>query len=307
MKFIAKASAVLASVGLLAAASAQEPVKFNVPGVTQPAAQPAAPAAKPTTPAPAPAVTPAAAPATTAAAPAPAPAAPVRKYTDAQVAEAYGWIVGQQVGLRQLEFTKAEVEAIGRGMVAMASGAQPTFDPQAMEAELQAYMGKKAEAFETKRQAFLQQLKIKNITEGTAFFTKLKENKAVVELPSGLRYEILKPATGAAAKPGQIATIHYTGSLITGEVFDSTVQAGAQPVDLPVKAATPSDPNGIISGMFEGLQKIGVGAKAKLYIPPSLAYGDAGSPGGIPPAATLVFEVEVVAVKDAPKEAPAAK
>jgi len=299
MKFIAKVSAVLASVGLLAAASAQEPVKFNVPGVSQPASQPAAPA----TPA---AKAPASAPAAT---PAAAPAAPARKFTDAQIAEAYGWIVGQQVGLRELEFTKAEVEAIGRGMVAMAAGGQPSFDPQAMQPELQAFMAKKGELFEAKRQAFMQQLKVKNINDGAAFFTKLKENKAVVELPSGLRYEITKPATGAPAKAGQIATIHYTGSLITGEVFDSSLQAPpggtAQPVDLPVRAATAENPNGIIPGMAEGLMKIGVGAKAKLYIPPSLAYGDQGNQG-IPPAATLVFEVEVIGVKDAPNETPAA-
>jgi FKBP-type peptidyl-prolyl cis-trans isomerase len=70
-------------------------------------------------------------------------------------------------------------------------------------------------------------------------------------------------------------------------------------------AGTPENPTGTIQGMVEGLSKIGVGGKGKLYIPPSLAYGDAGNQG-IPPGATLIFEVEVLSVKDAPKT-PAAK
>jgi FKBP-type peptidyl-prolyl cis-trans isomerase len=287
MKFIVKASAVLASLGLLAAASAQEPVKFNVPGVTQPAAQPAAPAPAP-------------------AAPAPAPAAPAPvKFTETQLMETLGYIVALQTQMeaqaQALEFTPAHREAIVRGFGLALNGKELPYDAQQIQAQLQEFMSKRQEAFLTK-------LRMKNLADSNAFFTKLKENKNVVELPSGLRYEITKPATGAAAKAGQVATIHYTGSLLSGEVFDSSVQRG-QPVDLPVRAATAENPNGIIPGMAEGLQKVGVGAKAKLYIPPSLAYGDEGTPG-IPPGATLVFEVEVIGVKDAPKEsapAPAAK
>ena len=285
MKFISQVSAALVSLSLLVAASAQDAVKFNVPGVSTPAAQPATPAAAPAT--------------------APAPAAkPVAKFTESQIAEAYGWIAGQQLGLRQLEFSKAEIEAMARGMIAMAAGGQPTFDPQAMEPELQAFMAKKTEAFETKRQAFLTQLRMKNLADGNAFFTKLKENKNVMELPSGLRYEILKPATGLVPKPGQIVTLHYTGTLITGETFGTTAES-KQPIDLPMHAGNAESPEGTLIGMVEGLSKVGVGGKAKLYIPPSLAYGDAGNQG-IPPGATLIFEVEVVGVKDAPK-APAAK
>ncbi len=282
MKFTSQVSAVLAGLGLLATASAQDPIKFNVPGVSTPASQPAAPAA---------------------------PAAPARKFTDAQIAEAYGWVAGQQLGLRQLEFSKAEVEAMARGMVAMASGAQPSFDPAAMEPELQAFMQKKAEAFETKRQAFLTQLRMKNLSDGQAFFTKLKENKNVIELPSGLRYEILKPATGPVAKPGQIVSLHLTGTLVTGETFASTTQGESkEPLELPMTVGSPENPAGTIPGMVEGLAKVGVGGKAKLYIPPSLAYGDSGNQG-IPPGATLIFEIEVLGAKDAPKgtATPAAK
>ena len=99
---------------------------------------------------------------------------------------------------------------------------------------------------------------------------------------------------------GQQAKIHYTGTFINGQTFDSSIQRG-QPTDMVIKEGA------IIAGMVEGLQKISVGGKIKLYVPPHLAYGDEGIPGGIPPAATLIFEVELLEVKDAPPEAPAAK
>jgi len=256
--------------GLLVAASADDAVKFSVPGVSGGAAQPAA---------------------APAAAPAPAAAAPAKpKPTEAQLAEAYGWYTGMRLGLNQLGFTKAEVEAIGRGMVGAAAGGQPTFDPKEIGPELEAYLGKKNEAYGLK-------LRAENQAIALQFFTKLKENKNVVELPSGLRYEVTKPGTGALPKAGQQVTFHYTGALATGQVFDSSVERG-QPAEMVLL------PNQVIPGMLEGLQKVAVGGKIRLYIPSSLGYGDDGSQG-IPPAATLIFDVEMLGVKDAPKEAAA--
>ena len=260
--------------GLLVAASAEDAVKFNVPGVPASAPQAAAPATQ------APGATPAA-----------APAKP--KFTESQLAEAYGWYSGMRMGLNQLGFTKAEVEAMGRGMVGAASGAQPSFEPKEIQPELEAYLGKKNEVFMTK-------LRMEQLNQSAAFFIKLKENKNVVELPSGLRYEILKAGTGAVPKVGQMVNIHYTGTLVSGQVFDSSVERG-QPVDMLLQ------PGQLIPGMVEGLQKVAVGGKIKLYIPPSLAYGDEGSQA-IPPGATLIFEIELLGVKDAPPPAtPAAK
>jgi FKBP-type peptidyl-prolyl cis-trans isomerase len=272
MKLTTKFTAGLLSLGLLVAASADDAIKFNVPGVT-----PSTPAAQPATPAPA------------AAAPA---AAPVKKtYTQAQIAEAYGWFMGAQLGLRQLEFTKDEIEALARGLQGVASGAQPAFDAREIGPEVEAFLAKKS-------QVFMGKLRTQQEAMNAEFFTKLKENKAVVETPSGLRYEIVQAGTGAAAKPGQVVPINYAGKLLTGQVFDASADRG--PVDLLVQVPTPQNPNGIIPGMFEGLQKTGPGGKLVLYIPPQLAYGEEGSSGVIPPSATLVFEVEIVSVKDAP-------
>jgi FKBP-type peptidyl-prolyl cis-trans isomerase len=299
MKFTSQLSAVLASLGLLVTASAQDPVKFNVPGVTTPAAQPAAPAKGPAASAAAPA------------APVPAPA--TVKFTEAQMMEAYGFIFALRSGLPEelqaLEFSPANRESVARGFGLALTGKDLPFDQaqaQQMQTQIQEFLKPKQAAFAAKRQAFLTELRLKNINEAAAFFTKLKENKNVVELPSGLRYEILKPGTGPMPKIGQLVTLHYTGSLVTGEVFGSTTAGeNKEPIELSMTAATIDSPNGTIPGMVEGLLKVGVGGKAKLYIPPSLAYGDSGNQG-IPPGAALVFEVEVLGVKDAPKT-PAAK
>ncbi len=280
MKFTTKITAALASLGLLVAASAQDQFKLN----TGTPAKPATPAPAPATPAPAPV------------APVASPAAPKAKYTEAQVAEAYGWYMAAQLGLRQLEFTKDQVEAMSRGLLGAVSGAQPSFDPKDIGPELEAFLGKKQENFMTK-------LRYQQMAEGAAFFTKLKENKNVVELPSGLKYEILKPGSNVFPKPGQLVTIHYVGTLVNGQTFDSSVERG-QPVDILLQAATAQNPNGVIPGMFEGVQKVGIGGKIKLFINPSLAYGDTGSQV-IPPGATLVFEVEVLGAKEAPKDAAA--
>lgn len=272
MKLTSKLTAGIASLGLLIAAVADDAVKFNVPGVTTPATTPAAaPAAQPTPP--------------------PSVAAPAKKYTEAQIVEAYGWFMGAQMGLRQLEFTKDQVDALTRGLQGVAAGGQPPFDSKEMGPEVEAFLAKK-------NQVFMGKLKAQQMAMNLEFFTKLKENKSVVELPDGLRYEIVKAGTGAVPKPGQIITIHYTGALLTGQVFDSSAEQG--PADVLLALPSAQNPNGVIPGMFEGLQKTGVGGKLKLYIPPQLAYGDDGAPGAIPPSATLVFEVEIMGVKDAP-------
>jgi len=282
MKFYSCFTTVLVSLGLLTAASAEDPVKFNVPGVSTPAAAPAK------------------APATAASpAPAAAPATPAVKFTEAQLMEAFGYIFVLQTRMadqmQALEFTPAHKEAMLRGIGLALNGKDLPYDPQQIQGQLQEFMGQKQETFMTK-------LRMKNLADNVAFFTKLKENKSIIELPSGLRYEVLKPGPGPAPKLGQMVKIHYTGTLVNGQTFDSSVERG-QPIDLPMSPATTENPMGTIPGMVEGLQKIGVGGKAKFYIPPSLAYGDAGNQG-IPPGAALIFEVEVVEVKDAPKVTP---
>jgi len=126
-----------------------------------------------------------------------------------------------------------------------------------------------------------------NKEAGKAFLANNKKNPAVVELPSGMQYEILKDGTGESPKASSTVTTHYTGTLIDGSVFDSSVERG-QPAQFPV--------NGVIKGWTEALQLMKPGSKWKLYIPSDLAYGEGGSPPKIGPGATLIFEVELISV-----------
>ena len=105
---------------------------------------------------------------------------------------------------------------------------------------------------------------------------------------SGLQIEHLREGSGASPKATDKVRVHYTGTLIDGTVFDSSVERGT-PLEFPL--------NRVIPGWTEGLQLMKVGGKARLTIPPQLGYGAWGSGDAIPPHATLVFDVELLDIK----------
>lgn len=105
--------------------------------------------------------------------------------------------------------------------------------------------------------------------------------------PTGLKYMVEKEGTGIKPGPEDKVTVHYTGKLLDGTVFDSSVTRG-EPATLPL--------NGVIAGWTEGLQYMKEGSKYIFYIPSALAYGAQGAPGAIPPYSDLVFEVELIKV-----------
>jgi FKBP-type peptidyl-prolyl cis-trans isomerase len=229
------------------------------------------------------------APASTAPAAAPAAVAPAAPaYTDAQLLEEFGWYVGQKTGLSQLQLGPAESDSLGKGIMAALNGKEAPF-------ELQKIGPAMSEFIQKKQTAILDRLRMKNLGETNAFFLKLRDNKNVVEMRDGLRYEVLVPGTGDAPKPTDTVKVNYTGTLVDGTVFDSSERQG-KPVEFAL--------NKVIAGWTEGLQKISKGGKIKLYVPPQLAYGDEGRPG-IPPGATLVFEIELLDVTPAAAAAPA--
>jgi len=128
----------------------------------------------------------------------------------------------------------------------------------------------------------------KNLLAGTEFLAKnLADNAKVVQLESGLQYEILTEGSGAKPSLTSKVTTHYHGTFIDGKVFDSSVERG-QPASFPV--------NGVIQGWTEALQLMPIGSKWKLFIPANLAYGTNGSPGAIGPNETLIFEVELLSI-----------
>lgn len=127
----------------------------------------------------------------------------------------------------------------------------------------------------------------KNLEEGLLFLAENLTKEGVIELPSGLQYEVLAEGDGDIPTATNEVKCHYHGTLIDGTVFDSSVERG-QPAVFPV--------NGVIQGWVEALQLMTVGSKWKLYIPSELAYGAQGAGGTIGPNTTLVFEVELLEI-----------
>ncbi|QUM87763.1 FKBP-type peptidyl-prolyl cis-trans isomerase [Moritella sp. 36] len=119
------------------------------------------------------------------------------------------------------------------------------------------------------------------------FFAENGKKEGITTTESGLQYEVLAAGTGKKATPSDTVTVHYTGSLLNGNVFDSSVERG-EPATFAL--------NRVIPGWTEGVALMNVGSKYKLYIPSELGYGAQGAGADIPPNSTLVFEVELLEI-----------
>ena len=126
-----------------------------------------------------------------------------------------------------------------------------------------------------------------NLTLGREFLEENAKNDSVVQTESGLQYMVLKEGTGAKPGPTDNVTVHYTGRLLDGTVFDSSVDG--EPATFPL--------NRVIPGWTEGLQLMSEGAKYRLFIPSELAYGENGAGDKILPNSTLIFDVELIKVE----------
>ncbi|OUR96945.1 hypothetical protein A9Q84_11455 [Halobacteriovorax marinus] len=195
------------------------------------------------------------------------------------------YVLGQQIGS---DFTnqgmKIELEpffesfkAAFNGEPSKLAGAEMQEIMQTFQVHMQAQhterMGKEAEV---------------NLTIGTDFLAKNASEEGITTLESGLQYRVLTEGNGKKPAASDTVETHYEGKLINGDVFDSSYQRG-ETVSFPV--------NGVIPGWTEALQLMGEGAKWQLFIPAALAYGEAGSPPVIGPNSTLIFDVELIAVK----------
>lgn len=127
-----------------------------------------------------------------------------------------------------------------------------------------------------------------NVREGEEFLAANKEKEGVITTESGLQYKVITPGTGRTPKATDTVETHYRGTLINGKEFDSSYKRN-QTTSFPV--------NGVIKGWTEALLLMKEGAKWQLFIPSDLAYGARGAGGDIGPNATLIFDIELIAVK----------
>lgn len=130
----------------------------------------------------------------------------------------------------------------------------------------------------------------KNLTMSQAFLEENKKQPGIIALPSGLQYKIIREGAGTAPGPADFVTVNYRGTLINGTEFDSSYARNA-----PATFAV----NAVIPGWTEVLQLMKPGAKWTVYIPPNLGYGERGAGSKIAPNSALIFDIELLAVKQA--------
>ncbi len=186
---------------------------------------------------------------------------------------ALGMMIAQN--LQSQGFEKLDVAQFAAGFDDNTNG-KASISPQQANSLIENYMRSQSE----KRYAGTKEA-------GEKFLAENAKRPQVKTTASGLQYEILREGNGSTPRATDTVTTHYHGTLISGKVFDSSVERGT-PIDFPV--------NRVIAGWTEALQLMKVGAKYRLYIPYNLAYGERGAGGSIGPFETLVFDVELLKV-----------
>ncbi len=157
-------------------------------------------------------------------------------------------------------------------------------EPAVAGPEIQAAM----KALQQKLQAKAAATGKENLAKSNKFLDENKKKQGIQTTASGLQYEVIKSGSGASPKLENEVSVHYEGKLISGTVFDSSIKRG-EPASFGVGQ--------VIPGWTEALQRMKVGDKWRLFIPPNIAYGERGAGGDIGPNEALIFEVELLEVK----------
>lgn len=187
---------------------------------------------------------------------------------------AWGLAMGQQ--LRGMGVKDLDTECFGDAVKCVFEGKEPAMPVEEAHKLINEYLQKLQGELEARAKE-----------EGVKFLADNKKKAEVKETASGLQYVVEKEGTGAQPGATDEVTVHYTGKLLDGTVFDSSVNRG-EPATFPL--------NRVIPGWTEGVQLMKEGAKYTFFIPSDLAYGAQGVPNAIPPHSTLIFEVELIKV-----------
>lgn len=199
---------------------------------------------------------------------------------DERIAYSLGANIGQNLVAQEL-IEGIDVQIFVAGMLDAFSD-DLKLQPAEMMAAIQTYM---------ERQADADQLALsENLTMSAEFLEQNSQNDGVVTLDSGLQYLVLEsgPEGGVSPTPSDSVLAHYHGTLIDGNVFDSSVDRG-EPASFGVSQ--------VISGWTEALQLMKTGDKWRLFIPPDMAYGESSPTPAIPPNSALIFDVELLEVR----------
>ncbi|MEI6817106.1 MAG: FKBP-type peptidyl-prolyl cis-trans isomerase [Bacteroidota bacterium] len=193
-------------------------------------------------------------------------------------ADSAGYAIGTMIGqnLKKDGLDSINVELLAAGIKAVLHKDSVLIKAQDAQQIVQGYVGS------VKAKQGDEQKKV-----GQKFLDENKGKPGVVTTASGLQYQIIKAGTGPKPLATDTVSTNYTGTLIDGTVFDSSERTG-KPVSFPV--------GGVIKGWTEALLMMPKGSKWKLFIPSDLAYGDRGAGGQIGPNATLIFDIELVAI-----------
>ncbi len=207
-------------------------------------------------------------------------------------ADKVSYMVGYQIGSNfKRDGLDVDSNMMLVGMKEAMAGTKSTLTPEESQKIMQDLQKNLAAKAESKRKTEGD----KNTADGKKFLADNAKKSGVKTLPSGLQYKVVTEGKGDAPKATDTVSTNYKGTLIDGTEFDSSYKRG-QPAKFPV--------NGVIKGWTEALQLMKPGAKWQLFVPSELAYGDRGAGELIGPNATLLFEVELLAI-EAPKTADA--
>ena len=175
-------------------------------------------------------------------------------------------------------------EIIIEAVTSLLRGNQPDMSQEDYQQTMQKFQA----TMEEKAKAEAQKAASENSEKGKAYLAENAKKEGVKVTASGLQYEVIKEGTGKKPAATDTVSVHYEGTLINGQVFDSSIRRG-QPVEFPL--------NRVIPGWTEGVQLMSVGSKYRFVIPSNLAYGEHGAGGAIGPNETLIFEVELLDIK----------
>jgi FKBP-type peptidyl-prolyl cis-trans isomerase FkpA len=204
---------------------------------------------------------------------------------DQKAIYAYGASLGEQVARqnKQLRLSPEELTAFQNGLNDTLTGKPPQVEPDAFQDKFQALADARFKA-----------AMAEDAQKGVAYAESAAKEPGATKTASGLVFRTVSAGNGASPKASDVVKVHYEGKLVDGTVFDSS-RARGEPAEFGLDR--------VIGCWTEGVQRMKVGEKAVLVCPPAIAYGERGAGNSIPPNATLIFDVELLAIAAPPPPA----